>query len=312
MATTTPWAPKVIRPEDIGTDASGAGLKEHLHSLDLEAMLVEHKALVWRGFGIARAEFDAVVDALLPTRWAYRHGNSPRTKVGDNIYTSTEYPAEHTISMHNELSYAKRYPSRLVFYCEQAAATGGATPVVDGAAWLAALDDEVREAYRGGVRYRQNLHGGHGFGKSWQETFETDDRAEVEQFLAGTGAEWEWRDDDRLRIEQPGPSTVVDPRTGTEVWFNQSDQWHAASLGDETAKALAAIMAEEDMPQSVAFADGSPIPAEYVIQVRDRGLATAVDVDWAQGDLMVIDNVLTGHGRRPFTGQRRVLVAMAG
>ncbi|MDU0289425.1 TauD/TfdA family dioxygenase [Saccharothrix longispora] len=310
------WSPTVIRPEDAGVAPTAAGLVEHLASVgDLGAELTRAKALVWRGFSVRPDEFDAVIDHLLPERWAYRHGNSPRTKVGDigaNVYTSTEYPPEYTISMHNELSYAARYPSRLLFYCQQAPAGGGATPVVDGARWLAALDEEVRAAYRGGVRYRQNLHDGHGFGKSWQETFETANKADVEVFLKETSAEFEWRADGSLRVEQSGPSTIVDPRTGAEVWFNQSDQWHAAGLGDETARALAEIMAEEDMPQSVAFADGTPIPAEYVVQVRDRGLAEAVDNDWSEGDLMLIDNVLVGHGRRPFTGPRRVLVAMSG
>ncbi|GAA1216869.1 TauD/TfdA family dioxygenase [Prauserella alba] len=312
MTTAAPWAPTVFRPREIDVEPSAAGLKGHLGSLDIEAMLVERKALVWRGFDVGRVDFEAMVDMLLPTRWSYRHGNSPRTKVGDNIYTSTEYPAEYTISMHNELSYAARYPSRLLFYCEQAPASGGATPVVNGAAWLAALDADVREAFAGGLRYRQNLHGGVGLGKSWQATFETESRDEVEQFLGATGAEWHWRQDGGLRVEQPGPSTVVDERTGQEVWFNQADQWHAAGLGDETAVALAAIMSEEDMPQSVVFADGGAIPVEYVTQVRERGLAQAVDVEWSPGDLMLIDNVLVGHGRRPFTGQRRVLVSMAG
>jgi TfdA family taurine catabolism dioxygenase TauD len=310
--TGTPWAPTVIRPADVGVTANAAGLKDHLESVDLGAMLAEHKALVWREFGVGRDEFDAMIDLLLPVRWAYRHGNSPRTKVGDNVYTSTEYPPEYTISMHNELSYARRYPSRLLFYCHQAPETGGATPVVDGSRWLAALDEQVRAAFSGGVRYRQNLHDGVGFGKSWQQTFETDDRDEVEKFLGETGAEWTWRADGGLRVEQPGPSTIVDGRTDTEVWFNQADQWHIAGLGDDTAAALASILPEEDMPQSVVFADGSPIPAEYVTQIRDRGLSEAVDVPWRAGDLMVIDNVLVGHGRRPFTGPRRVLVAMAG
>jgi alpha-ketoglutarate-dependent taurine dioxygenase len=48
-----------------------------------------------------------------------------------------------------------------------------------------------------------------------------------------------------------------------------------------------------------------------VIQVRDRGLESAVDVGWNAGDLLLIDNVLVGHGRRPFVGDRRVLVAMS-
>jgi len=310
------WTPTVIRPADVDVAPTSAGLLSHLASIgDLDALLTEAKALVWRGFAVRPDEFDAVIDHLLPDRWAYTHGNSPRTKVGsvgENVYTSTEYPPEFTISMHNELSYAARYPGRLLFYCQQAPAAGGATPVVDGTRWLAALDEEVRAAYRDGVRYRQNLHDGHGFGKSWQETFEATSRSEVERFLGDTAAEWEWRADGSLRVEQLGPSTVVDQRTGTEVWFNQSDQWHPAGLGDETAAMLADIMAEDDLPQSVSFADGTPIPAEFVTQVRDRGLREAVDNDWSDGDLMLIDNVLVGHGRRSFTGPRRVLVAMSG
>jgi len=32
---------------------------------------------------------------------------------------------------------------------------------------------------------------------------------------------------------------------------------------------------------------------------------------WRQGDLLVLDNHLTLHGRKPFTGAREILVAMA-
>jgi hypothetical protein len=183
--------------------------------------------------------------------------------------------------------------------------------VVDGARWLEALDPEVRSAFAAGVRYVQNLHGGKGLGKSWQDTFETDSRDEVDEFLATSGATWDWKADGGLRISQPRPSTTKHPVTGEEVWFNQADQWHVAGLGDDTAAALYQIMPEEDLPQSVTFADGSTIPAEYITQIRDRGLDEAVDVDWQTGDLLLIDNVLVGHGRRSFTGPRRILVAMS-
>ncbi|MFJ2815828.1 FtsX-like permease family protein [Streptomyces sp. NPDC087294] len=68
---------------------------------------------------------------------------------------------------------------------------------------------------------------------------------------------------------------------------------------------------EEEWPQSVMFADGSPVPAAYVTHVQETGLRLAVDVGWNAGDLLLVDNVLVGHGRRPFTGPRRVLVAMS-
>lgn len=307
------WRPLELAPADVGVEASAEALAEHLASVraEFDALLVDNKAVVFRGFGVTTETLDPVMDRLLSNRLAYVHGNSPRTKVGDNVYTSTEYPSELTISMHNELSYSSRWPARLLFFCAVAPATGGATPVVDGVRWLEALDEDVRAAFAGGVRYRQNLHDGYGLGKSWQETFETDSRADVEAFLAGSDSEWSWTDDGGLRIEQLRPATTKHPVTGAEVWFNQSDQWHPAALGDETARELAEILPAEELPQSVVFADGAPIPDDYAVQVRDRGLECAVDVDWRAGDLLLIDNVLVGHGRRPFTGPRRVLVAMS-
>ncbi|HVQ91549.1 MAG TPA: TauD/TfdA family dioxygenase [Mycobacteriales bacterium] len=305
------WRPMEISPGSTGAAPGPDGLVDYLRTVDLTGLLVERKALVFRDFAVTATTLDGVLDLLLPNRLPYVHGNSPRTKVGKNVYTSTEYPPEYTISMHNELSYAHQWPSRLAFFCERAAATGGATPVVDAALWLESLDPQLRAAFAGGIRYVQNLHSGRGLGKSWQATFETDERDRVEEFLRGAGADWKWYPDGGLKVIQHRPATTRHPVTGVEVWFNQADQWHPAGLGDETAKALARLIPADDLPQSVTFADGAPIPAEYVLQVRDRGLDHAVDVPWQAGDLLLIDNILVGHGRRPFTGQRRVLVAMS-
>ncbi|MFV2114038.1 TauD/TfdA family dioxygenase [Micromonospora sp. LOL_025] len=304
------WKPLEITPESAGCAPSAEGLVGHLRELDLAAVLTAEKALVFRGFGVRPETLDPVMDLLLPRRLAYVHGNSPRTKVGRNVYTSTEYPARYTISMHNELSYAARWPARLLFFCQIAAETGGATPVVDAALWLDSLDPQLRADFAGGLRYQQNLHDGLGLGKSWRETFETDSRDEVEEFLADAGATWEWTADG-LRVIQLRPATLRHPVTRAEVWFNQADQWHPAGLDDDIARVMTQVMGPDELPQSVTFADGSPIPDEYVTQIRDRGLEAAVDVDWRVGDLLLIDNVLTAHGRRPYTGDRRVLVAMS-
>lgn len=303
----TGWVPLELTHAELGSE-----LVDFLDDTGhVDKLLLDNKGIVFRGFGLGPDALEPVLDRLVPGRLAYVHGNSPRTKVGKNVYTSTEYPPEFTISMHNELSYAHSWPTRLLFFCERAPETEGATTVVDCHAWLASLDTSVREAFREGVRYTQNLHSGLGFGKSWQDTFETEDRAAVEELLDGTGASWEWNAAGGLRTSYVRPATIRHPVTGQEVWFNQADQWHTATLDADTADALVSIMEEDELPQSVTFADGSPIPDEYVVHVRDQGLDLAVDVAWRSGDLMVIDNVALAHGRRSFTGPRRVLVAMS-
>ncbi|MFJ1826789.1 TauD/TfdA family dioxygenase, partial [Streptomyces sp. NPDC088178] len=135
MTHTQAWTPLEIETESIG------GCEELVERItgmgeEFDKLLVAEKGLVFRGFGVTPADLDQVLDTLLPNRLAYVHGNSPRTKVGSNVYTSTEYPQEFTISMHNEMSYAHAWPSRLAFYCQVQPGSGGATPVVDAAVWL--------------------------------------------------------------------------------------------------------------------------------------------------------------------------------
>lgn len=305
------WRPREITPEGVGVTSDIKGLREYLDGIDLADELARQGALWFRGFDITEDTVDDAITALLPNRLAYVQGNTPRTKVGENLYTSTEYPPEYVISMHNELSYTTSWPSRLFFCCVRPADTGGATPVVDGAAWLAALDPEIRAAFADGVRYQRYLHGGRGLGKSWQETFETRERDEVERVLASAGADWEWTASGALRTSVLRPATVRHPVTGREVWFNQVDQWHPASLGEDTMRELAEIVPADELPQFVTFADGSRVPDDYALAVRDTGLDLAVDVTWGRGDVLLIDNVAVGHGRRAFTGTRRVLVAMS-
>jgi alpha-ketoglutarate-dependent taurine dioxygenase len=305
------WRPFVVEPEgegEAGRDAIRALVAD---TGRVDELLDRHGALVVRGLDIGSADRDPLLARVLPRRLDYVQGNSPRSKVQPGTYTSTEYPAEFTISMHNELSYAESWPARLAFHCVRAPASGGATMVADGADWLGRVPPDVRAAFAGGVRYLQNLHDGSGFGRSWQDTFETGDRHRVDAVLRGAAAEWEWRADGTLRISRLRPATRIHPRSGREVWFNQADQWHVSALDPETAEALLELFGEDGLPQNATFADGSSIPAKHVSAVREAGLAAAVDVEWHAGDLLVLDNVAVAHGRRPFTGPRRVLVAMS-
>lgn len=279
-----------------------------------EARLLEHGALLFRGFGVSsQDELQRAAGELGGTALSYVDGNSPRSKLGGGVYTSTEYPPEFFISLHNELSYSKRWPSRVFFCCVVAPSEGGETPLADSRGILRQLPSSLREAFvTKQVRYIRNLHGGHGLGPSWQKTFETDDRAAVEAFCRETDSDFRWNDDDSLTITQIRPAVAVHPRTGEEVWFNQADQFHPSTHPVAVYESLMMFYdgREDLMPQTASFGDGTPMDRALLDEVRAAAAREMRTFRWQEGDLLMVDNMLVAHGRNPFRGARKILVAM--
>jgi hypothetical protein len=64
------------------------------------------------------------------------------------------------------------------------------------------------------------------------------------------------------------------------------------------------------MPRNVYFGDGSVIPDEVMEQIGDLYEELCVEFPWQSGDLIAVDNMIVAHARRPFSGPRKILVAM--
>jgi alpha-ketoglutarate-dependent taurine dioxygenase len=283
-----------------------------------DALLLDHGAILFKGFHVDTAEkFDAFMGSLPLALGNYVDGNSPRTKVSSAVYTSTEYPAELSISLHNELSYSDVWPARLYFCCVVAAATGGSTTIADSRRILDVLSRDIIERFeQKGVMYVRNLQGGDGLGvgKSWQETFETTSRLELESHCRLRNIKYEWGLDGAVRLIQIRPALAQHPRSGAKVWFNQADQFHPSTNPPEVYEALMELYENSplDMPQYSCFGDGTPIPDDILARIRATMAQQEVAFTWEPGDLMVIDNMLSAHGRSPYTGARKVLVSMSG
>jgi hypothetical protein len=95
-------------------------------------------------------------------------------------------------------------------------------------------------------------------------------------------------------------------------WFNHGTFWHVTSLAPEVREGLREIFAEEELPTNTYFGDCEPIPYETVAHLRDAYRSAATRFDWQRDDVLIVDNVLAAHGREPFTGPRKIAVAMAG
>lgn len=286
--------------------------------LENEAMIDEHVeksgAVKFLGVRIdSTDDFQEIVDGISSKFLQYVDGNSPRTKITGNVYTSTEYDNTQRITMHNELSYSKKWPSKLFLSCLIPAETGGETLLADSRRILKEMNpDIVRQVEEKGITYIRNLHGGQGMGPSWQETFETEDKNQLEDYCKLNGVDFSWKEDGSIRLLQKSDGIIKHPKTGEPVWFNQIDQFHACHLGEELYEAMQMMYeSPDDYPMHVRFSNGDEISEEIIKETMATIDSVTVAPKWNKNEFLIVDNVLSSHGRNPFTGDRRVILSMA-
>nr|WP_160116176.1 TauD/TfdA family dioxygenase [Legionella busanensis] len=88
------------------------------HMPTFEQLLLKRGALLFRGFPLKEPkEFVTLIKEMKLGKFAnYIGGDSPRSKIMDGIYTSTEAPANIYIPLHQELSYLPTYPKHIYFF----------------------------------------------------------------------------------------------------------------------------------------------------------------------------------------------------
>lgn len=293
----------------------GAGLSMAEALPEIKACVAEHLlpigAILFRGFSLNGPsqfhEFAAAFDyPLLP----YDFGSTPRSSVIEGIYTSTEYPSSQHIPLHNEQSYTREWAMKLWFYCVTPAESGGDTPIADSREVFRRMSPVVRDRLVSkGLRYVRNY--GNGLDIPWQKVFNSDDPRKVEAYCAARDIICEWKSDGELRTRQICQVTERHPRTREEVWFNQAHLFHISGLEPSVRELLLDVVGPDDLPRNVYYADGSPLELDILSEIRSTLNEAAVRFTWQMGDVLMIDNMLTAHGRSPYTGNRKVLVAMA-
>lgn len=299
--------PVIIRPAVAGVELSGwASMARD----EIERLLLRHGGILFRGFGVnEEAGFERFIQTVSGELLPYIERSSPRTQVQGNVYTSTDHPPDQSIFLHCENSYQKSWPRKIFFYCHVEPRQGGETPIADTRRILKRVSPAVREGFeRKGVMYVRNF--GSGLGLSWQSVFQTEDRDTVERYCREAGIECVWRGPDGLMTRHVRPAIRKHPVTGEDLWFNHAVFFHISTLPPETQTAIRAVMAEDEFPNNTFYGDGSPIPNEALEQLRSAYEAETVCLPWIQGDILMLDNMLAAHGRRPFSGARKILVGM--
>ena len=302
--------PLLIEPATDGVDLI-TWAKENYTETIVPA-LIEWGGILFRGFRIADIDqFQQIVQATThqgPLEYTYR--STPRSEIGSRIYTSTHYPADQAIPLHNENVYTTTWPMKIWFCCLIAAQTGGATPIADSRKIYQRIDPAIRAKFDSKkVMYVRNYSDL--LDLPWQEVFQTNDKTAVAAYCQKANIEFKWQGE-QLTTRQRCQATARHPQTGEMVWCNQAHLFHISSLPETMRHALlTAVGSEDKLPRHAVYGDGTPIEADTLTHIRAAIDAETVAFPWQVGDVLMLDNMLVAHGRQPFTGERRIIVSMA-
>lgn len=305
----------------------------------LRQTLNQDGAILFRGFNIESAQdFEDVARLIDPNLKNNYLGTSPRNSITKYVFSASELPPHYPIMQHCEMSFLPNPPEKLFFFCETAPENGGETPIVDFRKVYAELDPKIRQVFEEkGIKNIRNYDGPEtktNFDfwklKRWDEMFLTQNRQEAEKIARSNGLEVVWEKNGKLRLINDQEAVTVHPETEEKVWFNHLQVFHRSAAKLEYQKIyrqrknlsnffyaglvslLTSIKSTFKKPEEegmhCTFRDGSEIPPAYLKHLSDVIWKNMSIFEWKKGDIIVIDNLSTSHGRLPYKGNRNVLV----
>lgn len=319
------------------------------HNKDwVDSKILEYGAVLFRGFDIdSAAEVEADIRALEPNLNNEYRGTSPRiTQAGsDFVFSAAEVPSHFPIAQHLEMSFLPAPPRRLFFSALQAPTgrVGGATALTDFRKVFRDVPVTLRDKLaQKKLRYSRTNHkkgtsplftNDIASMKSWSEVFGTSDKAQVEAICKSEGMpfRWEGRKNDTFVSEYTSEPFQLHPDTKEAVWFNHAQVFHWSafpaelwyaftrskdfrfffrSVANWVVSILTYAVFRRKMSMQVSYGDGTPISLREMNQIRTAVHNNMVFNQWQRGDLLMIDNFSTSHGREPtYAKGRKVVVA---
>lgn len=296
--------------------------------------LLKHGVVYLRNGLIPKEQLVELVESLLPKDAladSYSGGTTARPRVDRNLFLTTEIPAENAILQHYEMSYMVNAPKKIFFYSNLPAEHAGATPVAFSRRIKKELNPALWEEFKKrGICYVRNYYAdARNSWKvllTWQRAFEVNSKAELEDAAKKQGFQFEWTQNGGLRTVNKMPGIITHPVTQEEFLYNHAWVLHTYSENgvlnpfrravldsldpDEKEKILSLPMM--DQPYLVTWGDTNEvIPTNIIEEVYEVYNKNKISLNWRQGDLMIVDNILASHGRDPFKGKRETFALLS-
>ena len=276
----------------------------------IEELTLSHGAVLLRGLPLTTPDdFDSAIQRFYWENFTYEDSlsNAVRVVHTPRVFSANEAPPETTIFLHHEMAQTPLFPSKLFFFCQKAANKGGSTPICRSDHLWELIQEELPEfsvnCRERGLKYTNVMPAEadlkSGMGRTWQSTLSVASTKEAEMRLNKLGYTWEWLNGNELKVTTPVLPAIRELSDGRYSFFNQLI---AAFKGWKDAR--------NDPSKSITFGDGSIINPYDISKISDLADAITFDLQWEDGDLAIIDNFLCMHGRRSYTGTRKVLASL--
>ncbi|MES2492629.1 MAG: TauD/TfdA family dioxygenase [Pseudomonadota bacterium] len=295
-----------------------AWIKQYRATLD--RLIERHGGVVLRGFPIVSSDdFGAVVGCFPEFTGGYQGGAAARRPITKGVYEATQRTGDQAIPIHQEMFYLRDYPPRIAFFSRKVAEQGGETLIADMRAITAALPPAIRDQLEiHGIRNVRNFAAKSGNmeenrvmdRRGWDFAFYTDSEDEVEAICERRHMQPHWHEDGSLTVFNQEPAFVTHPTTGERIYRGGLHIAHFYRGSYDNTGEAARVREGQEFPSGAYLGDGSELD-----EAQDAQLCALVDRCtyqwlWHDGDVMLLDNLLTGHGRNPFEGTRATEVAL--
>jgi len=272
----------------------------------LRTILESERCVVFSGFDASIEDFENITGALSDDFHAYRGGGFTvgrlsRSTVNNNstLMTATGSTQDFPLPLHGEMYYLSQPPDLIWFYCQVPVAEGGQTTIGDARQIFRDLSTRTQELLRERkIRYERRMDDG-----DWQITFQTESRAEAENFCKSQGLEISWAEDgtaityfytSALRVDEANEPAFINSLL-------------IVALGEQAMRAAKDIK----LNFIVRWADGTTIAQEILNEINRVCARNEIEVSWQRGDIILVDNRSVMHGRRGSNDKdRKILVRM--
>ena len=288
-------------------------IKNNRDAIDEKIML--HGSVLFKGLYVHDSEsesiemFEASATALSVKGLFNENGEHPHINLQGYVSKPVDYSASQQLLWHSENSFNHSWPQKIWFQCLLPSIEGGETTLVDNRRVFTEIPKNIRDEFISrDVLYVRNYTDGAGL--NWQTVFATESKSEVESYCQNNKMLYEWTPDGSLRTLCKRPAVIEHPATKEPCWFNQAQHWHMSCLDGATREAIQSLYQEEEYPRTCYFGDKTPIPDEMMYEILETYRTLERGLPWEKGNIMMLDNVLTAHGRNRYRGERKLLVAL--